>query len=134
MRARRSSLPDAEVVERVRCGIARYDRVRGWLIALYLGLAAALIGLAISVPEFIQKVAAGLGPGFAVGGAIGASIGLLAVHIAHGLVRALCGGSRPERLLVRYYDLVQEFEFEAEGDVEGDAESSAATGPVCPSR
>lgn len=109
-----SSLSDAGFVDRIRHSIAWYDSLRGRLLALDLGLAVAFIALAIAATEFIRG-AAWLGPGFGVGLVLGASLGLLAVKIAHGLVSAVCGTGRTERLLVRYYDLAQEFAGERAG-------------------
>jgi hypothetical protein len=102
--------PDADFVERVRRGLARYDRLLWALVALYFVLAVAFVGLLVAAVEFVRGGAwPGLGPGFAVGLALGASLGLVAVKIAHGLVSALSGGGRTERLLVQYYDAVKEF-------------------------
>jgi hypothetical protein len=102
--------PDAEFVERVRRGIAQYNRLRWVLVALYFVLAVAFVGLLVAAAEFIGGGPwPGLGPGFVVGLALGVSLGLVAVKIAHGLVSALSGGGRTERLLVQYYDAVKEF-------------------------
>jgi AcrR family transcriptional regulator len=120
------ALSDAEFVDRVRRGLARYDRLRGPLLALYLGLAVGFVALVIAAAEFIRGAAwPGLGPGFAVGLALGTSLGLLAVKIAHGLVGALCGVGRAERLLVRHYDAARRFGGER-ADEERHAEPGAA--------
>jgi len=102
---------EAEFVERVRHGIARYDRLRWALVALYGVLALVLVGLAVAVSEFIRAGQwPGLGPGFVVGLVLGSTLGLLAIKIAHGLVSALCRGGRTERLLVKYYDAARDIE------------------------
>jgi hypothetical protein len=121
-----STNTEAEFVERVRRGIARYDRLRRALVVLYGVLALALLGLLVAVSEFIRGGQwPGLGPGFGVGLVLGSSLGLLAIKIAHGLVSAFCQGGRTERLLVKYYDAVRDIAVE-QGAWDGAAERGAA--------
>lgn len=101
---------DAECVERVRRFVARYDRWRPALVALYGGL---LIAFVVAVVVLVEALQGGvlwpaLGPGFAAGLALGALVGLTVIKLTHRLVGALVDGRRGDRLLVRYYDAVRQ--------------------------
>ncbi len=107
MFARRS---DEEHVERLRRTMATFDRWRRLLIVWHLALAIAFIGLIVAFSVLFHDVGRnlgvnvlGLGPGFIAGLAVGASLGMTAIHIGHKLVDLLLG-YRNERLLIRYYD------------------------------
>jgi hypothetical protein len=107
---------DAALVERIRDGIARYDRLRWALGAVYVILTVAFFGLVASVSAFVRdQLWPAMGPGFLVGLSLGSSLGLLAVKIGHGLLTALTTGGRAERLLVRYHDTLRALEVEQEG-------------------
>jgi hypothetical protein len=116
-----SDADDAEYVERVRRGIAQYDRWRGALVVFHASLAVVFVALLVAATEFVRQWVnniPGLGPGFMVGLAMGAALGLLAVKIAHGLVGALSSAGRYDRLLVRYHDILQELRREPTMDAE----------------
>jgi hypothetical protein len=99
-----------EYIERLRRNVAQFDRWRPWILGLY-GIAAVLFfaGLFMCVVIFERVGLLAQLPlrwhGLLLGIVIGASIGVSAIKIAHGLGSMLFG-LRNERLLVRYYDEV----------------------------
>lgn len=110
----RTELTDEDFMRRLRRGIEVHDRLRRPLLAFYLGLALAFIGLLIATFLQLQNMlkqfgnaAQGLVPGFLLGVVVGVSIGLLTVKIVHGLITALMP-LRMERLLLHYYDAFRE--------------------------
>jgi hypothetical protein len=101
---------DAECVERVRRLVARYDRWRPALVALYGGLLIAFVAAVAVLVEELKRDGfwPALGPGFAGGLALGAFVGLNAVMLGHRLAGVLSRGWRHDRLLVRYYDALRQ--------------------------
>ncbi len=100
-----------DYIEGVRRNLAQFDRWRPLVLGLY-GIAAVVFvgGLILSV-VIVEKVGwFAQVPlrwhGFVFGLMLGATLGLSAVKVAHGLGLMLFG-LRNERLLVRYYDEVK---------------------------
>lgn len=100
---------DEEYIERVRSSIARWDRLRIWLLFLYgAGLVAVVWALVYGIAAIWGIVPGNAGLpllGFAVGTVIGYMFGWVLSHLLDGIVHGL-SGFRNERLLLRYYDML----------------------------
>ena len=105
-------VPDEEYISATRRVLSFWDRIRLWMIFLYLGL---LIGLGILLEKganLLQALAAPPGNaqirwdllGFVFGAVVGCCMGGLLQKVVHGLTTSI-GGFRSERLLLKYYDL-----------------------------
>jgi hypothetical protein len=109
----RCRVSDEELVERLRRGIARFDRWRRPLLVLYLVGAAVFIGAVVAATVLLQSLSRGLGnrhsswAGFLLGVVIGSGLGITAAKIGHGIVDILLG-YRNERLLIKYHDALEQ--------------------------
>jgi hypothetical protein len=111
-------LADEEYVERIRRGVAVWQRCRPWMIAFYGTMVVAFLGLlafaatALDVLGQLAKDKPAVHLAFWCGAPLGALLGGLAFKLAHGLVFAL-STRRTEELLLRYHDALAESAREA---------------------
>jgi len=124
---------DAEHIARIRRDVATYERWRRPLIALYITLSLALVGLAVALVKVLnglqQLGAQGGWAGFVVGAVFGISFGGLIVKCAHGLEMAFFYG-RTERLLIQYHDALAELYLQEPEDQEPEPFENADGTPL----
>ncbi len=112
-----SQISDEEFIERLRGTMATWDRLRRRLRVFYLLMAVVLVGLIVAVCLWLTNLMGrgiqGQNLGFALGFILGLTLGGLAFKVVHGLMYSLPRGFRSERLLIRYYDAIRQFNREA---------------------
>jgi hypothetical protein len=120
-----SQRSEGEYIESVRLSLARFDRWRPWILGLYGTAAIAFCVCLVLAVVFLER-GGGLfvqfpfrWQGLVLGLTLGASLGVSAIKVGHGLGLMLFG-LRNERLLVKYYDEVQEIRRGPEGWEEED--------------
>jgi uncharacterized membrane protein len=118
-------MPDDEYILRLRREIAFVDRNRIWLVLFQIALLAIVIWVFSQVVpvllRFAQPVnAPAVFMGFIAGTGLGLSFGFMIHGILHGLISALSGGFRAERLLVQLLDSQYADESETQKDADRD--------------
>jgi hypothetical protein len=112
-----SNISDEEFIERLRTSLATWDRLRRRLFVIYVLSGVVIVGLLIAVclllANLLRLGMQGQNAGFALGVILGLLLGELAFKVVYGLVDSLSGGYRSERLLIRYYDAIRQFNREA---------------------
>jgi hypothetical protein len=101
---------DAQYIAQLRQTLARWDRGRPWLLAVYvaiLGILVLAVSKGVDLLVGLAKPAQAPWPlfGFVVGALFGFLVAWLFHFLVFGLGRMLMG-FRAERLLVRYYDAI----------------------------
>lgn len=105
---------DEEYIERVRRGIAAYDRWRRLLLAFYALAAIVLVGFLVlwfgswqgQMQQLSHSENPYVGLGFLIGLAVGTMSGIMVIAVINVLGNLLFG-LRGERLMIRYHDALQ---------------------------
>lgn len=123
---RRTHVPDSEFIAGVRRQIAFLDRFRLWWILLNLSLLAVVIWLATDAIRLLINVVAPANAalpilGFGTGIAIGSALGFIIHQLCFNLITAF-GPFRSERLLLDYYDMINEGSDDRDALPESDTE------------
>ncbi len=112
-----SKISDEEFIERLRVTVATWDRLRRRLLVFYLLLAVVIVGLIVAaclvLTNLMRMGIQGQNAGFVLGFIFGLMLGGLTFKVVFGLVDSISGGYRSERLLIRYYDAIRQFNPEA---------------------
>lgn len=102
----RKPVSDGEYVERIRRGVAHFERWRRWEIGFYAALSVAWFAALVTLgwTQFLKRQIQGLPLGVGIGIIVGSLTGLTTIKLAHGLIFALVSSRRTEKLLLRYHD------------------------------
>jgi hypothetical protein len=104
---------DDEYVTKCRSTLLFWDRFRYAMFALFAACLVAVIWLSVQVVPMINAIGQGNRQMAWLGFSTGAVIGLVLATIFHNAVFGMIftvGGFRSERLMLKYYDLLQQHE------------------------